>query len=56
VTVAPIHLGTSSFTTTGWNGSFYPTAMQSREHMSTTLRTGIWDMPFAIRELGMYNL
>jgi uncharacterized protein YecE (DUF72 family) len=33
VTDAPIHLGTSSFTATGWNGSFYPSGMQSRDYL-----------------------
>jgi uncharacterized protein YecE (DUF72 family) len=34
VVEASIHLGTSSFTATGWNGSFYPTGMQSRDYLS----------------------
>jgi uncharacterized protein YecE (DUF72 family) len=29
-----IHLGTSSFTATGWNGSFYPSGMQSRDYLT----------------------
>jgi uncharacterized protein YecE (DUF72 family) len=29
-----IHLGTSSFTATGWNGSFYPSGMPSRDYLS----------------------
>jgi len=33
VVEASIHLGTSSFTATGWNGSFYPTGMQSRDYL-----------------------
>src|SRR5580704_5180608 len=33
VVAASIHLGTSSFTATGWNGSFYPTGMQSRDYL-----------------------
>jgi uncharacterized protein YecE (DUF72 family) len=31
---ASIHLGTSSFTATGWNGSFYPAGMQPRDYLS----------------------
>jgi len=34
VSEAPIHLGTSSFTATGWNGSFYPTGMQARDYLT----------------------
>jgi hypothetical protein len=29
-----IYLGTSSFTAAGWEGSFYPTGMQSRDFLS----------------------
>jgi hypothetical protein len=31
---ASIRLGTSSFTATGWNGSFYPSGVQSRDYLS----------------------
>jgi uncharacterized protein YecE (DUF72 family) len=31
---ASIRLGTSSFTAAGWNGSFYPSGMQSRDYLS----------------------
>jgi uncharacterized protein YecE (DUF72 family) len=31
---ASIHLGTSSFTAAGWNGSFYPAGMQPRDYLS----------------------
>jgi uncharacterized protein YecE (DUF72 family) len=30
----PMYLGTSSFTATGWNGSFYPAGMQARDYLS----------------------
>ncbi|MGB2887616.1 MAG: DUF72 domain-containing protein, partial [Candidatus Acidiferrales bacterium] len=29
-----IHLGTSSFTAAGWQGSFYPTGMKSSDYLS----------------------
>jgi len=30
----PIHLGTSSFTAAGWEGSFYPARLKSADHLS----------------------
>lgn len=31
---APIHLGTSSFTATGWEGSFYPRGLKSSDYLA----------------------
>ena len=37
---SPILLGTSSFTTTGWQGSFYPKGLRPADYLSS--RFGAW--------------
>jgi hypothetical protein len=44
--LAEIRLGTSSFTATGWDGSFYPTDMKSNDRLAFEVRGReaiVWD-------------